>query len=306
MGIPLLASTGVDYPACGATVTAIPGSRDQTMQTVSAVLVCLNIENTIDRCLDSVAWCDEIVVVDAFSSDATLDRARRHTDRIHQRTYDGYSRQLAWACAQATGDWVFVIDGDEVCSPQLAARCRAVLAAPAGPEDPVAHRVARRAWAYGRRLSHGGYGNEHVLRFARRDSVLFRHRLVHGAMDADGRVGRMAEWLEHHTWADLFQHVQRINTYTSLEMANILAERPEARASWARIVFSPAGHFLRRFVRHAGWRDGWHGFAAAWLDGVHTGLLYFKLWEYRMRRAEGGDALPPADWEAVRQARRRT
>lgn len=271
------------------------------MPTVSAVLVCLNSEKEIDRCLDSVAWCDEIVVVDSFSSDGTLARARNHTAHVHQHAWEGYSRQLDWACRQASGDWVFIIDADEVCSPSLAARCRHAVDSPA--EDGIAgYEVARHVHAYGRRIRHGGYSPEYVLRLVRRERLAFRHRQVHGAPTVDGPLARLEEWLDHHTWPDLFRHVQRINTYTSLEVANMLAEQPGARASWPRILFSPLGHFLRRFVRHSGWRDGWHGFALAWLDAVHTGLLYFKLWEVRQPREGEG---PPVTHGALEDARRR-
>lgn len=276
------------------------------MQKVSAVLVCLNIENEIDRCLASVAWCDEIVVVDSFSSDRTLEKARRHTDIIHQHRYPGYSRQLERAVGYASCDWILVIDGDEVCSPELARQCTEILADPSRePDAPTGYRVARRVWAYRKRIRHGGYCPEYVLRFFRRNRAVYAHREVHGAVDTDGPVGRLDGWLDHHSWTDIFRHMQRINTYTSLEVANMLVEKPQARATWARILFSPAGHFLRRFVRHRGWRDGFHGFALAWLDGVHTGLLYFKLWEYRMRETTGGEALPPVRNEEIEDARRR-
>jgi len=281
------------------------------MQKVSAVLVCLNIENEIDRCLASVAWCDEIVVVDSFSSDSTLDKARRHTDIVHQHTYQGYSRQLELAVGYATGDWIFVIDGDEVCSRELAGQCaKLATAPPPGSGEPTSYEVSRNVWAYGKRIHHGGYCPEYVLRFFRRERAVFAHREVHGAVGGDGPVGRLEGWLDHYTWTDIFRHMQRINTYTSLEVANMRKEQPRARAAgtWAigaRILFSPLGHFLRRFVRHQGWRDGFHGFALAWLDAVHTGLLYFKLWEYRMRETVGDGHLPPVGHAEIEDARRR-
>ena len=88
-------------------------------------------------------------------------------------------------------------------------------------------------------------------------------------------------------------------------MANKLRTRPDAQASWARIVFTPVSHFWRMFVVNGGWRDGYHGLALAALDAMVAAALYLKLWEYRMREAEGKGKLPPIWNEEINAAKRR-
>ena len=275
------------------------------MARVSAVLVCLNIEKEIDRCLGSVAWCDEIVVVDSFSSDRTVERARSYTDRIFQHEYPGYSRQVERALGYATGEWVFLIDGDEECSPELATQCRKIAAGPPpGPGDPVGYTVLRRVNAFGRWIDHSGFYPEYKFRFFRRDRAQPVHREVHGAITTDGPVGRLGGRLCHYAWTSVYGYMQRLNNYTSLEVANRLHERPGTRVAWPRVVFSPVGHFLRRFVRKGGWRDGFPGLAIAVLEAMSTAAIHLKLWEYRMREAEGGGELPPITNEEINAAKR--
>lgn len=276
------------------------------MVKVSAILVCQNAEQDIDRCLGSVRWADEIVVIDSFSTDRTVERARRHTDRIFQHEYPGYSRQVERAAGYCSGDWLFVIDSDEECSPELAARARAVADAGTGVAGaPVGYEVLRRVEAFGKRIDHGGWYPDYKLRFFRRDAMRCEHQEVHGAFTVDGPVVRLQEQLYHYTYGTIYSYLQRLNNYSSLQVANKLESQPDVRASWARIVFSPVSHFWRMFVVHGGWKDGRHGLALAVLDAMGAAALYLKLWEYRMREAEGKGKLPPIRNDEINAAKRK-
>src|SRR5215467_10880268 len=101
---------------------------DAAKPELSAIVVCLNEEANIERCLRSLAWCDEIVVVDAFSTDRTVEIARRYTDRVIQRRWTGYRDQKSFAHSEATKDWVFLVDSDEEVPPDLRDEVRAALA----------------------------------------------------------------------------------------------------------------------------------------------------------------------------------
>ncbi len=276
------------------------------MGKVSVVLVCQNEERQIDRCLGSVAWADEIVVVDSFSSDRTVELARRHTDKVHQHEYPGYSRQVERGVGYCQGDWIFVIDADEEVSPELARRLRAIADGPA-PKDgePVGYTVLRRVEAFGKWIDHGGWYPEYKIRFVRRDALDFAHQEVHGDLTVTGRVARLEEQLYHYTYETIYSYLQRLNNYTSLQVANKLTADPNARAPWTKIVFSPLSHFWRMFVVKGGWKDGYHGLALAALDAMVAGALYLKLWEYRMREREGAGKLPPVWNDEVNEAQRR-
>jgi glycosyltransferase involved in cell wall biosynthesis len=261
--------------------------------TVSVVLTTLNEERNIDRCLASVAWADDIVVVDSFSRDRTVEKARVHTSRVFQHEYPGSSRQVERGIGYATGEWVFVIDADEEVTPDLAAEIRQVLERPAGAGSPVGYDVPRKVNAFGRWLVGGGWYPDYQFRLFRKDSYRAEHQEVHGGFAPTGPRGRLSSFLLHYTYETIHDYMAKINDYTSLHVANILRERPDADVRWHKLLLSPLSHFLKMFVSKRGYQDGFHGFVLSLLDAVYALLLYAKLWEYRMRRASGGGVLPP-------------
>lgn len=276
------------------------------MAKVSAVLVCQNVEEEIDRCLGSVGWADEIVVVDSFSADRTVELARTHTDKVFQHEYPGYSRQVERAVGHCTGDWVFVIDADEECSPELRRKLREIGDGPAPSGDaPVGYTVLRRVQAFGKWIDHGGWYPEYKIRLVWRSALDFAHQQVHGDLAVSGPVAQLEEELYHYTYETIYSYLQRLNNYTSLQVANKLESNPDARAPWTKIVFSPLSHFWRMFVVKGGWKDGYHGLALAALDAMVAQALYLKLWEYRMREREGADRLPPIWNDEVNAAQRK-
>ncbi len=262
-------------------------------ETVSVVLTTLNEERNIDRCLGSVSWADDIVVVDSFSRDGTVERASRYTQRVYQHEFPGSSRQVERGIEYATGEWVLVIDADEEVTPELAAEIKVVLSTPAQDRVEVGYDVPRKVNAFGKWLVAGGWYPDYQFRFFRKDSYRAEHQEVHGGFAPTGPRGRLSAFLLHYTYETIHDYMAKINDYTSLHVANILKERPDAEVPWHKLILSPLTHFLKMFVSKKGYRDGFHGFVLALLDAVYSLLLYAKLWEYRMRQKSGGGFLPP-------------
>jgi glycosyltransferase involved in cell wall biosynthesis len=260
------------------------------MQTLSVILVTLNEEKNIDRCLGSVRWADEIVVVDSFSSDRTVELARKYTAKVYQHEYPGTSKQVERGINYATGDWIFVIDADEEMSGELAAEVREVLR---GNGDAVGYEFIRKPSAFGKWIEHGGWFPDYQFRFFRKDSYYPEHQEIHGGFNTKGKRGRLTGYLYHHTYASVYAYVEKMNEYTSLHVSNKLKANPAAEARWHNLILNPLSHFLRMFISKKGYKDGFHGFVLALLDATYTMLLYAKLWEYRMRQKEGKGALPP-------------
>jgi glycosyltransferase involved in cell wall biosynthesis len=260
------------------------------MQKLSVVLVTLNEEKNIDRCLGSVRWADEIVVVDSFSSDRTVELARQYTTKVYQHEYPGTSKQVERGIQYATGDWIFVIDADEEMSDELAAEVKSVLQ---GDGEIVGYEFIRKPSAFGKWIEHGGWFPDYQFRFFRKDSYYPEHQEIHGGFNTKGRRGRLKGYLYHHTYATIYSYVEKMNEYTSLHVSNKLRDNPAADAHWHDLILSPLSHFLRMFISKKGYKDGFHGFVLALLDATYTLLLYAKLWEYRMRQKEGKGLLPP-------------
>jgi len=261
-----------------------------SMERVSVVLVTLNEAKNIERCLESVRWADEIVVVDSFSTDRTVELARRYTAHVYQHEYPGTSKQVERGIGYATGEWIFVIDADEEISPELACEVREVLMDSRGY---AGFEFIRKPEAFGKWIEHGGWFPDYQFRFFRKDSYYSEHQEIHGGFNTRGKRGRLKGYLYHHTYATIYAYVEKMNEYTSLHVSNRLKDNPREKAKWHDLLLSPLSHFLRMFISRRGYRDGFHGFVLAMLDATYAMLMYAKLWEYRMREKEGKGMLPP-------------
>jgi glycosyltransferase involved in cell wall biosynthesis len=259
------------------------------MASVSVVLTTLNEEKNIERCLGSVPWAGEIIVVDSFSSDRTVQRARAFTDKVYQHEYPGSSRQVERGIGYATGEWVFVIDADEEVTPALAKQVTEILA---NGSSHTGYDILRKPLAFGRAIEHGGWFPDYQFRFFRRDGYTANHAEVHGGFEPRGSKGKLDGLLLHHTYENIFSYLQKMNDYTSLQVTSKLQANRHAHVSWYHLVLSPLSHFLRMFISKKGYKDGFHGFLLAVLDALYSMALYAKLWEYQFQWKEGA-ALPP-------------
>src|SRR5881227_2262413 len=172
-----------------------------TRGSVSAVVVTLNEEERLRACLESLTWADEIVVVDAESSDKTVQIAREFTDRVWVRPWPGFAGQKNFAIEQATGDWIFSVDADEEVPPELRVEIGAVLEGRG--ESVQAYWVPRRNIFWGRWVRHGGLYPDWQVRLFRRGRGRFGTRAVHESVSVDGRVERLTGHLEHRSYRDI-------------------------------------------------------------------------------------------------------
>ena len=223
---------------------------------VSVVILTRNEAKNIERCLRSVQWADEIVVVDAESTDGTPEIAKKFGARVIIHPWEGGGKQADFAISQAKGDWILMVDADEEVSPQLSEAIPKVTSS----EQPfVAYQVLRIERLLGRWLKHGGFYPHYELRLFKRGHVRHEPRPVHRKAYADGPVGRLNEPLLHYAAEDFAEWWLR-----NLKRARVEAE-------WDFINgkrFSPIAvlgafwKFFRRFFLKAGFLDGWAGFFA--------------------------------------------
>jgi glycosyltransferase involved in cell wall biosynthesis len=268
--------------------------------TLSVITITLNEERRLERALRSVAWADERIVVDSFSSDRTVEIARSLGATVHQYEYPGSSRQMERGISHATGDWILFLDADEEVSPELAEEIHRILR---GGTGHTGFEIPFRSKAFGRWIEHGGWTPDYHLRLIRRDAYAVNHAEVHGGFETTGSRGRLTGVVNHYTYDHLFAYVSKMNDYTSLEVANRIRSRPGAGARWYNMILSPVSHFLTMFFSRKGYRDGMHGFILAMLDAVYSFLLYAKLWEYRDAE-RGGRPGPPVTNKELNRAKR--
>ncbi len=241
---------------------------------LSVVVVTRNEEERLRACLLSVAWADEIVVVDAESEDKTVTIAREFTDRVVVRPWPGYAAQKNAALELATGHWVLSLDADEVVSAELRAEIARILAVD-GPADGYA--VPRRNIFWDRWVRHGGLYPDWQVRLFRRGRARFVARAVHESVTVEGRVERLAGHLEHRSYRDVSDFLARADRYATLAAEEAVAGG--RRAGAVDLILKPLGRFLGMYVVGRGFLDGWRGFLLAVLYAYYVLIRSAKIWE---------------------------
>ncbi|MEK7387831.1 MAG: glycosyltransferase family 2 protein [candidate division NC10 bacterium] len=250
-----------------------------TRPRLSAVVITKDEEERVRACLESVAWADEVVVVDAESTDKTAQIAREFTDHVYVRPWPGFAAQKNFGLGQATGDWTLSVDADEEVSRELREEIEAVLAASGAA--CAGYRIPRRNLFWGRFIRHGGLYPDWQLRLFRRGRGRFVARAVHESVEVEGAVGRLRAALVHRSYRDVADFLARADRYSTLAAEEWLGSGRPARLS--DLVLRPAGRFLSMYVVHAGFLDGWRGFLLAALYAYYVLIRSAKVWE-RARR----------------------
>lgn len=248
------------------------------MSQVSAIVVCYNEEENIGRCLESLKWCDEIVVVDSFSTDRTVEICRQYTDHVIQRAWKGYRDQKSFAHSQATRDWVLLVDADEQVSPELRDEMQEVLQR--FGSRYVAYSVPRLVYYLGRWWWRGGWYPDYDVRLFQRVHASWGGLDPHEQILVRGKVRRLKHPLYHFTYRDVTDHWNRINHFTSVASKELKEQgRPWRRAD---NILHPGFRFFRSFIWKKGFLEGFPGFFVAVTAAVYVFLKYAKLRELEL------------------------
>ncbi len=261
-------------------LTAMTSERinSQASSAVSAIVVCRNEEDRIGDCLESLRWCDEIVVVDSFSTDRTPEICRRYTDRFMQREWAGYRDQKAFAQSQATQQWVLSVDADERVTSDLRDEIRSVLAGDGG--EYSGYSVPRLVHYLGRWWWRGGWYPDYNVRLFRRDRATWGGSEPHDKILIDGKVRRLRNPLQHYSYRNIDDHLRRINQFTSISSRELRKEGERWHLSDA--LLRPAVRFFRSYILKRGFMEGFAGFYVAVTAAVYVFLKYAKLWELEL------------------------
>ncbi len=239
---------------------------------LSIILITHNEAGNIGACLESVAFADEIIVVDSGSTDATVQIARDHGARVEiAADWPGFGPQKNRALDLATGDWVLSLDADERVTAELAREIQAILAAP----SHQAYDLPRLSSFCGRFIRHSGWWPDRVLRLFQRGSARFSNDVVHEKVLPQSSVGQLQSHLLHYTYPDLDTAIAKMNRYSSDSAAALHARGK--RASIATAIGHGAWTFIRLYVFKRGFLDGRHGFLLAATAAAGSFYRYAKL-----------------------------
>jgi glycosyltransferase involved in cell wall biosynthesis len=232
----------------------------------------------IDAALASVAWADEIVVVDSRSGDDTVAIARRHTDRIIVRDWPGYIEQKNYAASIASHDWILSLDADERVTPALADEIQRTVA---GEPPAAAFRIPRVTWHLGRWVRTTDWYPDFQTRLYDRRSAQWTGRYVHEAVTVRGATGQLRGELQHYAYRDVADHLETIDRYTTYAARQMYEDG--RRAGFVQMAGHPPLAFLRNYVARGGIRDGVPGLIISALNSYYVFLKFAKLWELQQR-----------------------
>ncbi len=239
---------------------------------VSAIIITKNAGTMIRRCIDSVAWADETIVVDSGSTDNTAEICREMGVNFSVTSdFPGFGPQKNRALDLATGDWVVSIDADEWITPVLRDEMRAAMANPAA----AAYAVPRRSSFCGRYMKHSGWWPDHVIRLFRRDAARFSDDRAHERLLVEGVTRKLKQPLMHEAISNMDQMLGKMNLYSTAS-ARMLHERGR-QASLATAVFHGSWAFFRTYVLRLGFLDGREGFILAVANAEGSYYRYVKL-----------------------------
>jgi glycosyltransferase involved in cell wall biosynthesis len=241
---------------------------------ISVTIITRNEAANIADALKSTAWADEIVVVDAHSTDETVAIARQYTDRIICRAWPGYVDQKNYAASMAAHDWILSVDADERVTPALADEVRSTLR-----EEPPqrAFAVSRVMWHMGRWIRTTDWYPDYQVRLYDRRAARWTGRYVHESVSVTGSAGRLGGELQHFAYRDIADHLETIDRYSTYAARQMFEEG--RRADLLQIAVYPPAVFLRNYVARRGATDGAPGLIISAMNAYYVFLKFAKLWE---------------------------
>jgi len=257
-------------------------SRDK----ISLVMITFNEERNIEECLESAKWMDEIIVVDSFSTDRTLEICKRYTQRIFQRPWPGFGKQKNFGIEQVALDWIFVLEGDERITGELKQEIEGILQLT--ENELSVYRVARKNYFYGHWLRWGGQYPDWQIRLFKKGVGSYDDFEPHPGFIFKGMLGDLNNPMIHYTERSISDHFPKLNNYTN--WAAEYRVKTCNRVHWYDLAFRPLVTFFQVYFRKQGFRDGVPGFIQAIFKSLYTFVKYAKVWEIHQRKAVWGNA----------------
>lgn len=243
---------------------------------LSVIVITKNEERNIERCLRSVQWAPEIVVVDAESTDNTCKAALQFGAKVITRTWEGYSAQKEFALRHASHPWALSLDADEEVTPELREEIQAVIGS---AEANDGYEISRKSYFLGKWIQHCGWYPGYQLRLMKKTKARIHHRPVHEGFMVEGSIGRLSGSINHYSYRSLHHYIEKMNEYSSLDVANKFSAGKKIR--WFNFLLNPLSAFVRMYFSLQGYKEGMHGFLLASYSALHVMVIYAKTWEYQ-------------------------
>ncbi|HSS44526.1 MAG TPA: glycosyltransferase family 2 protein [Thermoanaerobaculia bacterium] len=259
---------------------------------LSVIVTSLNEEVNIQDCLHSVRFGDEVLLVDSFSTDRTVEIARAIPGvRIVQREYFGDAAQKNWAMDQVEGPWILIVDADERIPKELAEEIERLLA---GGPRAEAYYIRRENVMVDRVIRHSGWSTDRVVRLLRKGAGRYPNRRVHADIVTRGPVPTLRSRMLHLTFRSFAQYLPKLHLYADWAAAD--AWRRGKRSGLTELILRPAWRFFRMYLLQAGFLDGRHGLTLCAIQAYSVFLKWARVWELeRLEKAGRPLGLPTFD-----------
>lgn len=262
---------------------AAPPKTRPSRPAVSAIVTTFNEEQHIAGCIESLLWCDEILVVDSFSTDKTPEIARGYDKvRFSQRTYYGSASQKNWAMDQVENDWILIFDADERCTPALQKEIQELLA---GNPTHDAYTIHRRVYFLDRVIRFSGWQHDRVVRLVRTGTARYPNRRVHADMITRGPAPVLRSSMDHYMADSLDEYIKRIEKYSFWGASQNWREKKTS--GYTQVFGRSLWRFLRTYIFQLGILDGMHGLVFCMLQAYGTYLKWALLWGWHVNAARG-------------------
>jgi len=247
------------------------------MPQLSVAIISFNEEKNIKECLESVKWADEIILVDSFSSDSTIEIAKNYTNKIIQRKWSGFSEQKTFALENTSNEWVLSVDSDERVTPELQNEIKKILSSEPSLDG---YFIPRRNFFLGREIKNCGWYPDYQMRLFKKSKTKVDSRKVHEGFLVSGNTGRLASPFIHYTHNSLHITFKKINEYSTLEAEELYLQK---KAGALNIILNPFAAFLSHYFHRKGYKEGIHGLMVSLLHAATKMLTYMKMWDLQNR-----------------------
>ncbi|MFQ3550217.1 MAG: glycosyltransferase family 2 protein [Armatimonadota bacterium] len=243
------------------------------MNKISALILTYNSEKHISRCINSITFADEILVLDSFSNDKTIEIAKELGARVEQREFNGFSQQRSESLKLAVNDWVFVIDADECASKELAKE----IANLENTNEITSYLVPRLTWFLDKPIRRCGWYPDYSPRLFRKSKAHYPDRLVHESVEIEGKSAKLACDIHHYSYQSIDDFSRKVVLYAKAAAKQRFAEGKKFKIS--DILIKPTVCFIKMYVLKKGFLDGIHGLMLSLLSSFSIMLRYAYLWE---------------------------
>lgn len=255
------------------------------MEKVTAIIPTFNEARHIVEAIKSVHWADEILVVDSLSTDNTVELAKSAGAKVIQREYGYSASQKNWAIPQASHPWIFLLDADERCTPELEKEIKHVLTKGTSHDAFWIRRVNH---FMGKRINYSGWQGDKVVRLFKRDTCKYQDLKVHAEIESSGSISKLRYKILHYTYVDLTSYLRKADRYTTWGALDRFEkfQKSGKQIGTGYLIGRPLGRFVRHYIWRLGFLDGIHGLIVSMLSSYNIFIRALKIW-----RLQNGEKL---------------